>query len=58
VVGDAVHLFVDDIERRLPQVQALLDAEAIPYDSIEQVPPTIEDFFVQTLERTTSGRVM
>jgi hypothetical protein len=53
-----VHLFLDDIERRLPQVQALLDAEAIPYDSIEQVPPTIEDFFVQTLERTTSGRVM
>ncbi len=49
VVGDSVHLFVDDAEHRQAKIQALLDAAMIPYDGIEQVSPTIEDFFVDTL---------
>lgn len=52
VVGDSVHLFVDEAGRRLPQVRARLEADGIPYDAIEQEPPTIEDFFVQSLEGT------
>lgn len=50
VIGDSVHLFVDDGNGRQPQIQALLEVAAIPYDAIEQVPPTIEDFFVEALE--------
>jgi drug efflux transport system ATP-binding protein len=49
VIGDSVHLFVDDGNSRQPQIRALLDAAAIPYDAVEQVPPTIEDFFVEAL---------
>jgi ABC-2 type transport system ATP-binding protein len=52
VVGDSVHLFVDDVTRRLPQVRSRLETDGIPYDAIEQEPPSIEDFFVQSLEGT------
>jgi ABC-2 type transport system ATP-binding protein len=51
VVGDSVHLFVDDPLSRLSQIRALLDAAGIRYEAIEQVPPTIEDFFVDELSR-------
>jgi ABC-2 type transport system ATP-binding protein len=50
VVGDSVHLFVDDAARRLPQVRVRLEANSIPYDEIEHQSPTIQDFFVQSLE--------
>ena len=51
IVGDSVHLFVDHAAQRQSEIQALLDAAMIPYDVIEQVSPTIEDVFVDTLAR-------
>lgn len=50
LVGDHVHVFVDDALRRLAELRACLDAAKVPYDSIDQVAPTIEDLFVSAVE--------
>jgi ABC-2 type transport system ATP-binding protein len=50
LVGDHVHLFVDNAARRLAELRARLEAGAVSYDSIEPVAPTIEDVFVSALE--------
>jgi ABC-2 type transport system ATP-binding protein len=52
LVGDAVHLFVDDAPRRIAELRSRLDQAGFPYDEIAQVQPTIEDLFV----RTVAGR--
>jgi ABC-2 type transport system ATP-binding protein len=49
VVGDSVHLFVDDVSQGRSTIRSLLDKADIQYQAIEQVPPTIEDFFVEAL---------
>jgi len=49
VVGDSLHLFVGDASLARSRIGALLDSAAIPYEAIEQVPPTVEDFFVDAL---------
>jgi len=51
LVGDRVHVFVDSAGRRLPELQAVLSAQIIRYDSIEPVAPSIEDLFVSAVER-------
>ena len=46
LVGDGVHLVVDDAERRLPELRRSLDAALIPFDALTPSEPTIEDLFV------------
>jgi len=46
MVGDGVHLVVDDAGRRSPELRRLLDAASIPFDAITPGEPTIEDLFV------------
>ena len=50
LVGDRVHLFVDDATRQLPDLQARLEAAGVQYDYIRSVAPSIEDLFVSALE--------
>lgn len=50
LVGDRVHLFVDDARQRLDEVRTLLDASGAAYDSLEPVPASIEDLFVSAVE--------
>ena len=50
LVGDRVHLFVDDAARRLPDLRARLDSAGVAYDSIQPVAATIEDLFVSAVE--------
>ena len=50
LVGDRVHLFVDDAARRLEDLRARLESAGVTYDSIRPVAPTIEDLFVSALE--------
>jgi len=50
LVGDRVHLFVDEAARRLPDLRARLESAGIAYDSIQPVAPTIEDLFVSAVE--------
>jgi len=50
LVGDGVHLVVDDAARRIPEFRARLEAAGAPFDEIAQVAPSIEDLFVTTVE--------
>jgi ABC-2 type transport system ATP-binding protein len=51
VVGESVRVFVDDASLGQSKVQLRLDMARIPYAALEQVSPTIEDFFVDALAR-------
>jgi ABC-2 type transport system ATP-binding protein len=51
VVGDSVHVLVNDASLIKSKIQPVLEMAMIPYEAIEQVPPTIEDFFVDALAR-------
>lgn len=55
LVGDRVHVFVDDANRRLPEIRQYLDARGAAYDSIEETEPSIEDLFVSAVEREAAS---
>ncbi|MBP1732700.1 MAG: transporter related protein, partial [Deltaproteobacteria bacterium] len=59
LVGDGLHLMVDDASRRVPELRARIESANLPVDRIAEVAPTIEDLFVQAVEtagsRTASG---
>jgi ABC-2 type transport system ATP-binding protein len=46
LIGDAVHLVVDDAERRIPELRHQLETRSIPFDSMTASEPTIEDLYV------------
>ncbi|MCI0404169.1 MAG: ABC transporter ATP-binding protein [Acidobacteria bacterium] len=50
LVGDGVHLMVDDAARRIPELRARLEAAGAPFDEVVQVAPSIEDLFIATVE--------
>src|SRR5271157_3947310 len=50
LVGDCVHVFVDEAARRLPELRARLESAGVIYDSIQPVAATIEDLFVSAVE--------
>lgn len=50
LVGDGVHLVVDDAERRLPALRDRLRAAGAAFEEIERVTPSIEDLFVAAVE--------
>jgi ABC-2 type transport system ATP-binding protein len=49
LVGDAVHLFVDDAPRRVVEFRGNLQEGGLFYNEIAQVNPTMEDLFVRTV---------
>ena len=51
LVGDGVHVHVDDAARRMPELAQAIGAAGMQAGAIEQVEPTIEDLFVALLER-------
>ncbi len=56
LIGDGVHLVVDDSARRIPELRARLAAAGLPFDTIEQVAPTIEDLFVAAVQGESSEK--
>jgi len=57
LVGDHVHLFVDNAAVRFPEMRALLDGTGVSYDSIHSIAPSIEDLFVSALEGQSSAAI-
>lgn len=55
--GDGLHLVVDSAPRRIPQFIERLRSAGVRIESIEMAQPTIEDLFVQAVQRegTPSG---
>ena len=49
LMGDSVHVVVDDAARRLAELQGALAAASVPVDEIERIAPSIEDLFVSLL---------
>ncbi len=49
LTGDGVHIVVDDAGRRMAEFAALLKGAQIPFDTLSQVAPTIEDLFVDAV---------
>ena len=52
LVGDGLRLIVDDAKRRVPELRARIGSANLPVDRIEEVAPTVEDLFVQAVEKT------
>jgi drug efflux transport system ATP-binding protein len=52
ITGDGLHVVVDDARRRIPEFEARLKNVHVPFESIHQVTPSIEDLFVDAV---TSG---
>ncbi|HWR15309.1 MAG TPA: ABC transporter ATP-binding protein [Terriglobales bacterium] len=53
LVGDGVHLLVDDARQQIPLVKRLLEDKSVPHSTIEEITPSIEDVFVWAV---TSGQ--
>jgi len=49
LVGDGVHVHVDEAARRLPEVEAALREAGVPVEGVREVAPTVEDLFVALL---------
>lgn len=49
LIGDAVHLFVDEAAVRIPEISSTLDALGIPYIEVVRTAPSIEDLFVNAV---------
>ncbi|MGB7265297.1 MAG: hypothetical protein WBC92_07275, partial [Terracidiphilus sp.] len=49
LTGDGLHLVVDDAARRMTEFKQLLQRANVPYDTMQQVVPTIEDLFVDAV---------
>lgn len=49
LVGDGLHLVVDDATKRVAELRSRIESANLPFDRIEEVTPTIEDIFVQTI---------
>lgn len=46
LMGDAVHVVVDDAGRRIAELNTALQHAGIAFDDIAEIPPTIEDLFL------------
>jgi ABC-2 type transport system ATP-binding protein len=49
LTGDGVHAVVDDAEKRIPEIEAMLKSTGAHFDAIQRVAPTIEDLFVNAV---------
>ena len=50
LVGDGVHVAVDDAALRIPEIERALAGRSIAFDSVERLSPSMEDVFVALLE--------
>ena len=50
LVGDGVHLLLDDAERRIPELRSRLTAAKLAFDHIVKTTPTVEDVMVAAVE--------
>ncbi len=49
--GDKLHLFVDDVTRRKPQLEAALAAEGITHDEFREIEVRMEEAFISLITR-------
>jgi ABC-2 type transport system ATP-binding protein len=49
LIGDGIHLLVDDAARMIPSLRERMDASRIAYSSVEAVAASLEDVFVNAV---------
>lgn len=49
MVGDGVHVHVDNAAQRVPEIERVLNDKALARDSLREVMPSVEDLFVALL---------
>jgi ABC-2 type transport system ATP-binding protein len=55
LTGDGLHVVVDEASKRIPEFEARLKNAHVPFDSIQQVAPSIEDLFVDAVSAEGSS---
>ena len=53
LLGDGLRLIVDDASMRVPELRGRMGSANLPVDRIEEVAPTVEDLFVQAVEKAS-----
>jgi ABC-2 type transport system ATP-binding protein len=56
LMGDSLHLIVDDASRRAAELQSRLTVAGVPFEEIIQVTPTVEDLFVNAIAGKSDQR--
>jgi ABC-2 type transport system ATP-binding protein len=51
--GEKLHVFVDDSQRRKPQIEAALDAQGITHQGIRAIEVRMEEAFISLIRRQT-----
>ncbi|WP_129128161.1 ABC transporter ATP-binding protein [Geomonas oryzae] len=51
IVGDGLHLVVREPGRMIPELRARIAAAGLEVDSVEEVAPSIEDLFVEAVQK-------
>jgi ABC-2 type transport system ATP-binding protein len=54
--GDLMHVFVDDLEQRHPQIEAALAAEQINIENFRQTVPRMEEAFISLIGQLAGGK--
>ena len=52
--GDQLHLFVDDAERRQPEIVARLQSAGVTFDGPRRTQPRVEEAFISLIQRWTT----
>jgi ABC-2 type transport system ATP-binding protein len=47
--GDKLHIFVDDVSQRKPQIEAALAAAGIQHDALREIPVRMEEAFISLI---------
>jgi len=55
LVGDGMHLVVDDAARRVPELKQRLAEAGVSFHEVEPVTPSVEDLFVAAVEGRSNG---
>ncbi len=56
IVGDGLHLVVREPERLIPELRSRIAAAGLKVDSVEKVAPSIEDLFVEAVQKSKGER--
>jgi ABC-2 type transport system ATP-binding protein len=55
LTGDGLHVVVDDARRRVSEFETRLKNAGVPFETIRQVTPTVEDLFVDAVTSGAGG---
>jgi ABC-2 type transport system ATP-binding protein len=53
--GEKLHVFVDEAERRKPQIIAVLDAQGITHQGIRKIEVRMEEAFISLIRRQVNA---